>query len=345
MIELSTTGLSRKQLDGAIAKVKTMKGFAGPAPQMAALSVRRNFPPDLSGFLVDSLMPLCLEAAGAVSLPEFLSLASALEGKAEACTLKFEIGQSGKPFDVKEESDLILVVGFERWGPKVSLEMGGVSAGARDLEFRKDMFEQLVETAGLAGSIILTMEDGELAVSGEGFRDVGRPEVRKAVVDGARLYRTNMGTLKGRNFRQLSLYLSTTEELEAAAGRCLEHFGSTGDIVETKVSVVCGRDAYAEVREVVSANCGLEDWLLECMAKQKYDLDSIDRMLSETDSMLMPLFEIHDERVEEIFVDVYHDGGELFLFFANEGKEPAESEKAIRELAAALSVELEDGDD
>jgi hypothetical protein len=73
------------------------------------------------------------------------------------------------------------------------------------------------------------------------------------------------------------------------------------------------------------------------MAVPKYGVDSLDKMLAETESLLLPLFMFKDRRAGEIDVELYHDKGTLTLFFSSAGDDLEVEEKSIRKLVAELS--------
>jgi hypothetical protein len=339
MIEISTIPIERPLLSRIIANARLGAGFVLPQKQMTALTLDRPFPPRIGAFHVDGMMPLSLDGCGSLSLSCFLSVLSRLRGSASSCMLKLEISQSGREFDVREESDLSFGIGFDWFGPCLYLEFGGVSDACTDLRLRMEIFQDLLGLSGIGDQSDLRIENGELTFESNLLSNVGgmaRSQAIALVGGGARVYRTNYGNVRGNNFRHLSVYPSC-DSFRSVAETCYSHFCSLGKLMSSSVALTIDRDAYEGVRSIVAQDLKLDSWSLLLMAKQKYDLDSVDLALSETQSLLMPLLEIELAGTGTVFVDLYHDNGTISLLFCNEGEDPVASTAAIRDLIGELA--------
>ena len=341
MLEVWTLPVAREALTRILGNLKKM---AGAKPVAPSGSVPMTFSwrslPSLTAFTVDRVMPqIGLSHRGAISVSEVVSLCADLSPKADSCVARFDMAHAGAPYDVAEETDVVLVFGFDWIAPFVEIQTGELSLGAEDLAARARIFQPMIGCSGFSDLLSLSIRDGFLSVETDcvvAVSSMPREKVLSLMTEGRRFYKTNCGDIKGRNFRDLRLYLTGRAEMARAAESVLRELGGESNVGGYDTTVSCTQDTYDWTRGILNARKSLAGWHVDFMARQKYSLESLDVALRECSSILLPVYTIKQRGIGEVSVALYHADGKVLLCFESDRVED-KVEKAIHRIVSDLA--------
>lgn len=343
MLELSTLPVSRAVLEQFIALARAKKGVvlrAGAAYQ----TLKSQTIPDLRAYVVPPQDNVSIAGFDVddISHGSFWAVCRALRGIVQRCEMWIDVAESDKPSNVVTY-DLRGIVGFRDTG--LSARLG---TSVEDKECRCRLFNAFIEACGRSGTMRTVHEDGKLFVRSDSMQcesagDLDRGLVKQVAAEG-RLYQYNSSNNDdGRyvtDFSDLTIYMLDVQErdqMPPSMSGCVDWVRGFGRIMESRVSVSMNSVEYHKVADVLGRFVEASRWQVGLKAVPKYGVDSLDKMLAETESLLLPLFLFKDRRAGEIDVELYHSKGDVTLFFSSAGDRPEVEEKVIRSLVAELS--------
>jgi hypothetical protein len=350
MFEMSTESISRDLLKEMIAKAKECRGFKTRSEERTYFEIRKNRLPDLQGYVLSRKTPVAnVNGIADCPLDVFFRVSEVLKTFVERCGVSYKIDQSGEGFDPEEEFDLELMVRYDSntgWG--IMLSIGALSVGCKNLLFRADIFRNFVQCAGLSDLVKIRCAENNLYLDSETVKCTENflksasskaSDIGSCIywASGGQIFRTDSGIFEAKNFSILAFYFPDYNDFLVASRKCKEHFCSLGSIARSELWMRDYSGDYEELRTFLGSNFPCDDWRLMISGRSKYGIDDLDKMFEETDSLLLPLFVITDQRVGDIDMELGYDKGALTLNFSTHTEEIDKAEKVIRQIVAELS--------
>lgn len=345
MLELSTLPVSRAVLGQFIALARAKKGVAFRAGA-AYQTLKAQTIPDLGAYIVPPQDNITIDGVGVddISYGTFWAVCRGLRSTVRRCEMSIELAESGKVHNVGETYDLCGTVGFNDTGLRARAQVC-----AKDMEYRCRVFNAFIDACGRNGTMRTVHEDGKLFVRSDSMQcesasNLDRGLVKQVAAEG-RLYQYDGANCydgrKVTNFSTLMIYMPDVaggDEMPAPMRGCIDWLRGFGRLLQSDISVSLHSTEYQKVADVLGGFVVPSRWEVQLKAVPKYGVDSLDKMLAETESLLLPLFMFKDRRAGEIDVELYHSKGALTLFFSSAGDDVEVEEKAIRSLVAELSA-------
>ena len=350
MFEMSTETVSRDLLKEMIAKAKARRDFKKRSKELSFFTIKKDVLPDLQGYVLASEVPIAsVRGTADCPLEQFLRLAESLKERVESCGVSYEIAQSKTRFDSAKESDLELSIRHNAnkgWG--VMLNVDTSRPECADMVSRSALFRSLVECAGLSESVEIRCDDGKLYLESETVKSddnfiesasMKTSDIGRCVywASGGQVRSYDRGSITLYNFSILAFYFPRFSDFLAASKRCTEYFCSLGKVVCSEFWLNNYDGDYEWLRTFLGTNFPCNDWQVMIDGRPKYDIDDLDKMFEETDSLLLPLFVIKDRKVGEIYMDLGHDNGMSTLCFSAYTEDIDKADKVIRQIVAELS--------
>jgi len=344
MLEAHTRRLRRDELATVLWNAARDRSFRALATEDNHLTFRSESLPSLEAYTIDDFPPIGIKCEERVDYPEFWAVTRRLAHESLPSLCYIDVSECGVKFDPTDEQDVELGFGLGFCGPMVMLSTGGVTPGATDLTYRRDLFNRFLQALGLHGRIEVMLVDGELDmhVSDPSFRnarDFPRNELPKVRAQGRPLFEGRTTNTKGRNFRHLYLYCFTLDQLARKVPDVVEALGGQDRVVASRFDTGCTKENYPELRGILN-DSPFGPWEIRFCAVAKYSLDNLDQAVAENESFLFRAFTLSPPGIGEVDVNIYYNKGAFWLHFTCE-YESNEQEKALQDLI----IKFADGED
>ena len=291
LIEISSSAIPKAKLDSVIDRAREAKSFKPIQTNKTFLDLRVTELRDLDDYLIDDTLGILIKTESKKARPEldaFWKTTSNLKGEAIFSTCIIEIAESNTNYDASNKSDLSMTTGFDFIGPSVSLAVGGISPGYKDLNCRKDIFERFINALELNDRIQVVFTDAELDIKSldsnmECMHGMGPKDLIEIYKQGKSLYGSCYTNMNRRNFHDLSIHSFTLDELTQKIPSVLSAYGGLDKIVAYKCRFGCHVDNYPQVKNILNVS-PFWPWKVSFTAKSKYTLDNLDQAIAENDS-------------------------------------------------------------
>ncbi|MCG3149146.1 MAG: hypothetical protein PCFJNLEI_02605 [Verrucomicrobiae bacterium] len=278
-------------------------------------------------------------------LEQFFLLLDEFTDTGAICCAQLSIGESGKAYDPKQQTDLSLNFGKNFIGPKIDLQVGPISPGEANHAYRKQLFDTFLRIVGMVNRIAIVTVGNELELE---IRDrkildlekIKRDRIAVEYRQGARFVAKGCTNSVGRDFRELRLNTFDHSELIAVVPKLIAHYGAAV-IHRAEVSVSCKPGEYSKTREILNQST-FHPLTVRVAAVARYGLDNIEQAIAENDQFLISGFQLKDKTIGEIDVDLALDSGKYTLNASGKFKKDVNEQRVALE---RLLCELAGGED
>jgi len=296
--ELNTVELNKDECFNLINKIEESKLLKYRKDTKDYLSVKRNKIPNLENYILDENDDISLEhTVENFDKRLFFEIACKffeLKNSSSSLSIRLEINESGKLFDIKEESDIVISFGCDQYGLFLDIDIGGVSKGSSDKNYRKDLFNRFLRVLNLEDDLIVEFINDEISLNIKNDQLLFPKELSFNPTmynsNDKNLITINGGTFDRKDFSSISLYLFKEEEVFKNLAKLIDYYNAEKVLEWEMHSFVKPNKFEVVMNELNKLN--LSEWKIGFWAKSKYKISELDKAIEENDSFLLHLFSI-----------------------------------------------------